>query len=223
MNHCEVEEVYPPLGKILLVDDDIRDLEYHFNLLDEQGYRVVTCPSYALGARLLECDAFDLVVVSQDGLALEGRRVLERARQVVQHTPVLVLAKSVDIRCLPRGHAARRSRLSAEADESFRKGAGYYNLSAAHSSGRAWRCGLAPLVKYARASIRDPQPGGTCNSNCEHRKGGSGTVSELTPSVGLFLHSVSSATRRAVEPLQADSDTFSATNGASWKQRKSLV
>jgi two-component system, OmpR family, phosphate regulon response regulator OmpR len=97
-NHCELERVQRPRGeKILLVDEDIRDLEYHFKLLDEQGHKVVTCPSYALGARLLECGAFDLVVVSQGGLAFEGRPVLERAIEVTPHTPVLVLAKCVDM------------------------------------------------------------------------------------------------------------------------------
>jgi DNA-binding response OmpR family regulator len=97
-NHCEAERVpSPPAEKILLVDEDIRDLEYDFKLLEEQGHKVVTCPSYTLGARLLECGAFDLVVVSQGGLAFEGRPVLERAMQVTPHTPVLVLANCVDM------------------------------------------------------------------------------------------------------------------------------
>ena len=88
-----------PRGKILLIDDDLNDLEYHFKILQGQGYEVVSCASYVQGIRLLERERHDLIVTSQGGLALEGLSVLDRAMEIDRGTPVLVLARSVNIDC----------------------------------------------------------------------------------------------------------------------------
>ncbi len=88
-----------PRGKVLLVDDELRDLEYHFRLLESCGQEVLSCAAYAQGAGLVECGTVDLVMVGQGGPAFEGRVVLERAASTDRSMPVLVLASSVDMGC----------------------------------------------------------------------------------------------------------------------------
>jgi two-component system, NtrC family, phosphoglycerate transport system response regulator PgtA len=85
------------LSKILLVDDDVTDLEYYCSILQNQGHQVVVCSSNAAALRRLESEAFDFVVVSQGGPEFEGRLVAERAMEYDRHSPVLVLANSVDM------------------------------------------------------------------------------------------------------------------------------
>ena len=96
-NYRDVERTQT-LSKILLVDDDVMDLEYYCAILQGQGYRVVACASHAAALRLLESEAFDFVVVSQGGPKFEGRSVAKHAMEDDRNTPVLVLAKSVDMR-----------------------------------------------------------------------------------------------------------------------------
>ncbi len=88
-----------PQGRVLLVDDDISDLEYHHSLLRCLGQTVVTCPSYTKAMDFLERENFDLVLVSQGSSAFEGRPVLEHALQIKPRVPVLVLARSENMRC----------------------------------------------------------------------------------------------------------------------------
>lgn len=88
-----------PLSKILLVDDDTRDLEYHRQVLEGQGHIVLACSNYADGAYHAETGSFDLAVVSQGSPAFEGRVVLERLQQSGRRTPVLVLARHKETRC----------------------------------------------------------------------------------------------------------------------------
>jgi DNA-binding NtrC family response regulator len=60
---------------------------------------VHACISYAEGVHWLESDLFDFVLVSQGSRMFEGRVILERAKEIDQHTPVLVLAHCLDIAC----------------------------------------------------------------------------------------------------------------------------
>ncbi len=85
---------------VLLVDDDAADLEYHYELLQGMGHRVVvSCSSYQQGADLVERGDFDLVVVSQGSRTFEGRVVVERATSAGRHIPVIVLATCADMKC----------------------------------------------------------------------------------------------------------------------------
>jgi DNA-binding NtrC family response regulator len=79
-------------GKLLLVDDNVEDLLRYSALLRHQGHVVRSVATYAEGCVWLDCDAFDLVIVSQGSCNFEGRAVLIRALERDRHTPVLVLA-----------------------------------------------------------------------------------------------------------------------------------
>ena len=86
-------------GKILVVDDDAKDLEAYSSCLRQEGYEVRALLSYAEGLSCLRSERFDLVMVSQGSRRFEGRDILERAIETDRRTPVFVLARCVDMRC----------------------------------------------------------------------------------------------------------------------------
>jgi DNA-binding NtrC family response regulator len=97
---CEALPVQTvPRGKILLIDDELKDLEYYSKILRGLGHEVVTCPSYVQGIRLLQREPFNLIVTSQGGSGLEGLSVLDSAMEVDRGTPVLVLARCLNLDC----------------------------------------------------------------------------------------------------------------------------
>jgi DNA-binding response OmpR family regulator len=87
-----------PRGKILLVDEDAKDLQLYTSLLREQGHMVDCCTTYLEGAERLERGRYDLIILSQGGRAFEGQTLLERAIELNRHRPVLILTRSVDMR-----------------------------------------------------------------------------------------------------------------------------
>lgn len=87
------------LRKTLIVDDDQTDLDYHAQLLQGQGHEILACPSYSLGAELVERDEFDFAIIAQGGAAFEGRTVIERLRAHHPETPFIVFAHSKEMCC----------------------------------------------------------------------------------------------------------------------------
>ena len=85
--------------RILLIDEDAGDLRTLRLILEGQGFEVLTCTTYEGGIRCLETETFDFVVVSQGTQAFEGRRVLDRAKKLDRHRPVLVVTRCMDMPC----------------------------------------------------------------------------------------------------------------------------
>lgn len=85
--------------KLLLVDEDAKDLDYYSEVLRYLGYEVRSVDSYAKAAASLGRERFDLVLVDQGSSDFEGRSVLTRAVEVDRHVPVLVLTRAVDADC----------------------------------------------------------------------------------------------------------------------------
>ncbi len=85
--------------KVLLIDDDVRDLEYLFWILEAQGHEVISCTNYHLGAQLVGSGLYDFIIVSQGGRGFEGKVVIERARKLERRPPVLVVTRIVDMKC----------------------------------------------------------------------------------------------------------------------------
>jgi DNA-binding response OmpR family regulator len=85
--------------KVLLVEEDPNDLGVYASSLEHYGYDVRACSCYPDGARALERERFDFIVVSQGGPAFEGRLVLEYARGVHRPAPILVVARCPDMKC----------------------------------------------------------------------------------------------------------------------------
>ena len=57
---------FAPRGKVLLVDEDVKDLDSYRAILQEQGYQVRIFASHAEALSNLDCESFDIVVVSID-------------------------------------------------------------------------------------------------------------------------------------------------------------
>jgi len=88
-----------PMGNVVVVDDDYTDMCEYCRLLQRAGYAVRCCSSYTEGKACLDNGPVSFVIVSESTPAFEGRDVLQRAIEKDRHTPVLVLARSVDMNC----------------------------------------------------------------------------------------------------------------------------
>jgi DNA-binding NtrC family response regulator len=88
-----------PACRILLVDEDPGDLHYYRTILEALGYKIWTCNSFLEGARCLDGENFDLVIVSQGSPDFEGRAVLAHAIEIDRGLPVLVVARCIDMSC----------------------------------------------------------------------------------------------------------------------------
>ena len=94
-----LQQPHPPKAKLLVVDEDLRDMCSYCGMLRERGYDVHCVCSYSEGAVCLGHEPVDLVIVNQGGPRFEGRCVVERAIEKDRHMPVLVLARNVDMHC----------------------------------------------------------------------------------------------------------------------------
>jgi DNA-binding response OmpR family regulator len=89
----------PGKTRILLVDEEARDLKLYRLVLEGQGFEVRACSSYESGVRSLNAEPFDFVLVSQGSLAFEGRVVLDRAVELDRHRAVLVVTRCIEMGC----------------------------------------------------------------------------------------------------------------------------
>ncbi len=85
--------------RTLLVDEDPSDVRYYYGILRALGHAVAIAGSYSEGMSFLQKEKFDLVIVGQGSPAFEGREVLARALEINPETPVLVVARTLDIDC----------------------------------------------------------------------------------------------------------------------------
>ena len=95
---CTLEKVSPkqhliPRQRVLLVDEEARDLEKYARNLRDRGLVVRACSSYEEGEHFLERESFDLVIVDQGGPAFEGRAVAARSIMKDRRVPVLVTTR----------------------------------------------------------------------------------------------------------------------------------
>jgi two-component system, OmpR family, phosphate regulon response regulator OmpR len=88
-----------PYRKVLLVDEDAKDLQCYAAILQGHGHEVRVVPSYAEGWLALEKEHFDFVILSQGNREFEGRVVLQHAVEIDRHLPVLVLTDCLDMSC----------------------------------------------------------------------------------------------------------------------------
>ena len=85
--------------KVLLVEEDPNDLRIYCSSLEHYGYDVRACDRYSDGVRALERERFDFIVVGQGGPAFEGRLVLEYARGLHRHAPIVVVTRCPGMKC----------------------------------------------------------------------------------------------------------------------------
>jgi DNA-binding NtrC family response regulator len=88
-----------PRGRVLLVDEDEKDLKYFTTLLGRMGYSVRAFTNYQESEGYLEHEHFDFVIVSQGSPAFETRPLLELTLERNRHTPVVVLTRCLEMNC----------------------------------------------------------------------------------------------------------------------------
>ena len=88
-----------PCGRVLLVDEDEKDLKYFITLLGRMGYSVRAFLNYREAEGCLEHEHFDFVIVSQGSPAFETRDLVQRTLARDRHKPVVVLTRCLEMNC----------------------------------------------------------------------------------------------------------------------------
>ncbi len=87
------------ISTVLLVFEEPEDLEYYGSLVCSLGYSIRMCNSVEEGIEAIKAENFSLVILSQGTSAFEGRKVLECSLQLKPDLPVLVIARTLNVRC----------------------------------------------------------------------------------------------------------------------------
>jgi len=88
-----------PLGqKVMLVDEDTRDLKHLTSLMEGMGHSVHAFSDHREAERCLEDGNFDLVIMCQGSPVLETHRLTRFTTGRNRYTPVVVLARQPDIK-----------------------------------------------------------------------------------------------------------------------------
>ena len=88
-----------PRGRILLVDEDEKDLKHFTTLLGRMGYSVRAFLNYREAEVCLEHEHFDFVIVSQGSPAFETRDLVQLTLARDRHKPVVVLTRCLEMKC----------------------------------------------------------------------------------------------------------------------------
>jgi DNA-binding NtrC family response regulator len=88
-----------PRGRVLLVDEDAKDLKYFTTLLGRMGYAVRAFANYQEAEGYLEHAHFDFVIVNQGSPAFESHRLVELTLARNRQTPVVVLTHCLEMSC----------------------------------------------------------------------------------------------------------------------------
>jgi DNA-binding NtrC family response regulator len=104
MERIDDRQVRPPFfalsrGRALVVDQDHKDLQAYTGVLRRMGFEVRPFTNYQEASRFLEEEPADFVFVNQGSKAFEARGVVQHALARNRHTPVVVLAQSLDMSC----------------------------------------------------------------------------------------------------------------------------
>jgi DNA-binding NtrC family response regulator len=86
-------------AKVLVVNEDRRELSYYHAILRKLGCKVRACSSFTEGAQCLGGEPFDLILVDQGRAGFDAQKVLSQAMEVDLELRVLVLAKTYNSGC----------------------------------------------------------------------------------------------------------------------------
>ena len=88
-----------PRGRILLVDEDEKDLKHFTMLLGRMRYSVRAFLNHREAEECLEHEHFDFAIVSQGSPAFETHDLVQLTLARDRHTPVVVLARCLEMKC----------------------------------------------------------------------------------------------------------------------------
>jgi len=88
-----------PRGRVMLFDEDEKDLKYFTSLLGRMGYSVRAFANHQEAERCLRHEHFDCVIVDQGSPAFEARNLVELTLARNRHTSVVVLTRCLEMNC----------------------------------------------------------------------------------------------------------------------------
>ena len=83
-------------ARILLVDDNANGLAARKSVLEELGYRIVTCSSGADALEQFAAHTFDLVVTDYKMPRMDGLELIGRLRKSTPELPIVLVSGYVD-------------------------------------------------------------------------------------------------------------------------------
>src|SRR5579862_8071203 len=83
-------------SRILLVDDNANGLAARKSVLEELGYRIVTCTSGADALEQFAHHKFDLVVTDYKMPRMDGLELIGRLRDLAPDIPIILVSGYVD-------------------------------------------------------------------------------------------------------------------------------
>ena len=86
----------PTRSRILLVDDNANGLAARRSVLEELGYRIVTCTSGADALEEFSAHKFDLVVTDFKMPRMDGLELIGRLRKLTPDLPIVLVSGYVD-------------------------------------------------------------------------------------------------------------------------------
>lgn len=93
------EETCDASPKVLIFDEDVKELGWHAEPFETHGFEVYKCISIETAMRCVEREELDFAVVDQVSPAFEGIRVLRHLMRYNSRTPFVVLARCKDVKC----------------------------------------------------------------------------------------------------------------------------
>ena len=91
--------------KVLIFNEDFKDLNQLAEPFEAQGFEVHKCMSVETAKRCLEREEFDFALVDQCSLAFEGLRVIRHLVRYNLRTPFVVVTRCKDLLCYEQAFA----------------------------------------------------------------------------------------------------------------------
>lgn len=93
------EETFDASPKVLIFDEDVKNLVWHAEPFETHGFEVYKCISIETAMRCVEREELDFAVVDQVSPAFEGLRVIRHLMRYNLRTPFVVLARCKNVEC----------------------------------------------------------------------------------------------------------------------------
>lgn len=94
MTHFSIDCIMNRNPQILWADDEIDLLKPHMIFLRSRGYDVTTANNGHDALELARSTPFDLIILDENMPGLTGLETLQRIKQILPHTPVIMITKS---------------------------------------------------------------------------------------------------------------------------------
>ena len=97
--HNHLPSVFMTRGRAVVVEPDARDLNFYSGILRGLGFEVKPFANYYEASWCVQTEPADFILVNQGSPSFEARAVVECALARDRRTPVVVLARTLNMGC----------------------------------------------------------------------------------------------------------------------------